>query len=140
MGASEMEQLLINLLQNSVDATNSDGHITIESRVHERELRVTITDTGCGIPYEVLNRIFDPFFTTKTVGYGTGLGLSVCHDIVRRAGGSIEVQSAPGQGTRVTIALPLRGIAPQEPRSIKACPLGEERNRPAKSQTEGETP
>jgi two-component system NtrC family sensor kinase len=142
MGASEMEQLLINLLQNSLDASNSGGHITIEATVHERELLLTITDTGCGIPHEVLNRIFDPFFTTKPVGHGTGLGLSVCHGIVRRAGGSIEVQSAPGQGTRVTIALPLRGVTPQELRLIKASPLplGGERNRPAESQAAGEIP
>jgi len=67
---------------------------------------VEISDTGTGIPEEVLPRIFDPFFTTKPVGVGTGLGLSICHSLITTMGGEIEVASKVGVGTRFLILLP----------------------------------
>jgi two-component system NtrC family sensor kinase len=70
---------------------------------------VRISDNGCGIAQENLSRIFDPFFTTREVGAGTGLGLTVCRDIVRAHGGRIEVESRIGTGTTFTIHLPLKG-------------------------------
>jgi two-component system NtrC family sensor kinase len=136
LGAPEMEQLLINLLQNSLDACGSGARITIEARASDRQLFLTITDTGCGIPLDVLARIFDPFFTTKPMGQGTGLGLSVCHGIVRSAGGSIEVASAPGSGTCVTVILPLDSIALQKVSLSKAYPIDAQGVRPAPSQAE----
>jgi CheY-like chemotaxis protein len=74
---------------------------------------VVISDTGSGIPSDVLPRIFDPFFTTKPVGVGTGLGLSICHGIVTSLGGEIRVESSPGRGARFTVLLP---AAPQDVR------------------------
>ena len=71
------------------------GHVAVE-----------ISDTGVGIPADVLPRIFDPFFTTKPVGVGTGLGLSICHSLISAMGGSIEVASKVGVGTRFLIVLP----------------------------------
>jgi signal transduction histidine kinase len=70
------------------------------------EVLLRFEDTGIGIPEEHMERIFDPFFTTKAPGEGTGLGLAVTYGIVRRHGGSIEVESRLGQGTRVTVRLP----------------------------------
>lgn len=72
-------------------------------------IEVSITDTGCGIPQEHLQRIFDPFFTTKAVGKGTGLGLSVSHGTVRAHGGEIEVESTVGKGSEFRIYLPVGG-------------------------------
>jgi signal transduction histidine kinase len=101
-----MEQLLVNLIQNSLDACDAGDRITVEATLGPGSLIVVISDSGCGMTPDVLSRIFDPFFTTN-VGKGTGLGLSVCHGIVRSVGGSIEVESVAGQGTRVTVLLPV---------------------------------
>ena len=67
---------------------------------------IEVTDTGCGIKPEHLDKIFEPFFTTKPVGKGTGLGLSVSYGIVQQHGGTLEVESVPGKGTTFTITLP----------------------------------
>jgi two-component system NtrC family sensor kinase len=68
----------------------------------------SVSDTGCGIPEEVLTRIFEPFFTTKEVGKGTGLGLSITYDIIKKHKGEIFVESRPGEGTTFTIRLPIQ--------------------------------
>ncbi len=67
---------------------------------------ISISDTGIGIPGDTLDKIFDPFFTTKVVGEGTGLGLSICHKIAEEHGGTIDVESEIGKGTRFIIKLP----------------------------------
>jgi len=69
-------------------------------------VKAVVADTGHGIPKEDLPKIFAPFFTTKEVGQGTGLGLTVVHGIIQEHGGSIEVESEPGQGTTFTVTLP----------------------------------
>jgi len=102
-----IEQVLMNLILNAVQAMKNGGVLTIRTSVAEGICRVAVGDTGSGIPPAVLSRIFDPFFTTKNEGEGTGLGLSVSLGIVERHGGKILVESEVGKGTTFTLCLPL---------------------------------
>ncbi len=102
-----IEQVLMNLILNAVQAMKNGGVLTIRTAVAEGICRVEVGDTGSGIPPAVLPRIFDPFFTTKSEGEGTGLGLSVSLGIVERHGGKILVESEVGKGTTFTLCLPL---------------------------------
>jgi PAS domain S-box-containing protein len=108
----EIQQVILNLVRNAVQALNptqASKHVKISlSKVGENKVSLEITDTGHGMSNEVLEQIFQPFFTTKPVGQGTGLGLSVCRNIiVQKHHGNLEVQSAPGQGTTFIITLPI---------------------------------
>lgn len=103
---NQIEQVFVNMLLNASDAMPSGGKILIKTDTRENHVRVTITDTGTGISEANLEKIFDPFFTTKDAR-GTGLGLSVSYGIIESHGGKIEVESAVGIGTTVTIILPL---------------------------------
>jgi two-component system NtrC family sensor kinase len=109
---SRLHQVFLNLIVNAGQAIEASGKITITTASGPGEVWIRFEDTGCGIPKEHLNRIFEPFFTTKPVGQGTGLGLSVSYSIVHRHGGSIEVESEVGQGSRFTIRLPIRQPRP----------------------------
>jgi signal transduction histidine kinase len=102
-----IEQVLMNLILNAVQATKCNGSITIRTYVNDGGCALEVEDTGCGIPTTVLPRIFDPFFTTKGTGEGTGLGLSVSLGIIERHGGHISVESEVGKGTIFTVQLPL---------------------------------
>lgn len=102
-----IEQVLMNLILNAVQAMKGGGVLSIRTMVEEGVCLVTIRDTGYGIPPTVLPKIFDPFFTTKNEGEGTGLGLSVSLGIVERHGGKILVESEVGKGTLFTLCLPL---------------------------------
>jgi two-component system, NtrC family, sensor kinase len=104
----KLEQVLINVLSNSIEAMPDGGTISIATAVQEDMLIVKVCDTGTGIESDNLSLIFDPFFTTKEIGNGTGLGLSICHGIIRQHGGNIEVASKPGSGTVLSIKLPIR--------------------------------
>lgn len=104
----QLNQVFMNLLVNAVQAIAHKGEIDIATRKVGGTIVIGISDNGCGIPPDRLNRIFEPFFTTKEVGTGTGLGLSIVYDIVKKHGGEIDVDSRPGQGTRFTISLPIR--------------------------------
>ena len=106
---SQLNQVFLNLLTNAAQAIEERGRILVKSEVDGQWLRITVQDTGKGIPAEVLPKIFDPFFTTKPVGQGTGLGLSISYDIIKQHGGDIRVTSQPGKGARFTIQLPLAG-------------------------------
>jgi two-component system, NtrC family, sensor kinase len=107
--APQLRQVFLNLLTNAAHAIGKDGAITIATgRAAAGSIYIMISDTGCGIPAEDLEKIFDPFFTTKPEGQGTGLGLSICHGIIQRLGGEIRVTSTVGQGTIFTITLPRR--------------------------------
>jgi PAS domain S-box-containing protein len=112
--ASEISQVLLNMFVNSAHAIEGQperGTITVRGRVANGRCELDVEDTGGGMPQEVVDRIFDPFFTTKEVGKGTGQGLSITHDvIVKRHGGTLEVVSQPGHGTRFTIGLPLKDV------------------------------
>jgi two-component system, NtrC family, sensor kinase len=104
---TEMQQILLNMINNAIDAMEkSGGTITISTQKAEDMVVTEITDTGPGIPMAYLGRIFDPFFTTKPVGKGTGLGLSICFGIVNKLGGNIQVKSVVGLGTTFLVMLP----------------------------------
>jgi two-component system NtrC family sensor kinase len=118
--SSHIEQVFINLLINAADAMESRGVVTVTTGIVEeggqeggaRYAEMSFADTGCGIPPENLVRVFEPFYTTKPEGKGTGLGLAVSDGIVRKFGGRIIVQSAPGRGSTFTVRLPLAPPAP----------------------------
>jgi len=103
-----LQQVFLNLLLNSVQAMPDGGRLTIGARPEGDQLRVDVQDTGMGIQPEDLEKVFEPFFTTKDPGQGTGLGLSVTYGIVEKHGGKITVDSRPGEGTRVSVFLPLK--------------------------------
>jgi two-component system, NtrC family, sensor kinase len=103
--ATQLQQVIINLATNALDALRSGGTVTIATDTHDRGLRLRVRDEGDGIPPEVLAHIFEPFFTTKPVGQGTGLGLSMVYEIVSRHGGTIDVNSRPGD-TEFTVWFP----------------------------------
>ena len=104
---TELEQVIVNLVNNSLYATRGGGRIQVSARRNGREVLLRVADDGCGIAPEDMERIFQPFFTTKPPGKGTGLGLSVCYGIVRNWGGSMEADSRPIEGTEITIRLPV---------------------------------
>jgi two-component system NtrC family sensor kinase len=107
-----LQGVWLNLILNARDALSGQpGEIRVTTRLSGQEVLVTVADTGAGIPVERLPRIFEPFFTTKAPGRGTGLGLSVCHRIVKQHGGFIKVSSTPGQGTAFTVVLPVVSAA-----------------------------
>lgn len=102
-----IQEVVMNLLINAVDAVDERGRIGISTSVRNREVVLTVSDRGHGIAPEDLGRIFEPFFTTKKTGEGTGLGLSICLEIVQAQGGRIDVESRPGEGSEFTITFPL---------------------------------
>ena len=104
---SQIDQVFLNLLANAAQAITGPGAITLETRVEDNCAVVAVSDTGPGIPPEVMGRIFDPFFTTKPVGEGTGLGLSISYEIVKKHGGEIRADSPAGGGATFTVRLPL---------------------------------
>lgn len=107
LDANELEQVLVNLVNNSIDALGRGGNITISARRDGDEVVFEVRDDGCGVAPEDVDRIFQPFFTTKPVGQGTGLGLSVVYGIVHGWGGTINAESAQGKGTTISIRVPL---------------------------------
>ena len=115
----ELQQVLINLIVNAVQAMPAGGTLTLETVDRDpvrdaRGVRITVRDTGGGIRAEDLARIFDPFFTTKK-RQGTGLGLSISHTLVERYGGRIEVDSAPGEGAAFTVSLLAEPVYRKDP-------------------------
>ena len=103
----QIEQILVNLILNAIQAVDGDGLIEVTTRFEGSWYLITVSDNGCGIPAENVPKIFDPFFTTKGVGKGTGLGLSVSRGIIERHKGRIEVGSRSGGGTIFKVYLPL---------------------------------
>jgi len=104
--AQQIEQVLINLIQNAIQAMPHGGTLRLSMSQADEAVALAVQDTGIGIPPENVRRIFDPFFTTKPEGEGTGLGLSVSYGIIARHHGRIDVDSAIEQGTTFTILLP----------------------------------
>ena len=139
MDPSQIDQILVNLCVNARDAIRGSGQILIETRemvfdeaacaghVSMRPgeyVRLSVTDTGCGMDAETLAQIFEPFFTTKGVGKGTGLGLATVYGIVKQNHGLIEVDSAMGRGTTFHVYLPRHGIQPH-PLVEKSAPVSQ---------------
>jgi two-component system C4-dicarboxylate transport sensor histidine kinase DctB len=121
--AVQLEQVILNLVRNALDAVGDqeDGRITItaqvsESQTSESRVQIKVADNGPGIPANQLDQIFDPFFTTKALGKGLGLGLSISYGIVQDFGGQIHARNLPGGGAELTVELPRhrRGRAPAE--------------------------
>lgn len=108
LNTKEIRQLVLNLARNSMDAMNAQGELSLATEQTELGITLTIRDTGCGIPPELLPRIFDPFFTTKK--NTTGLGLPVCQNIVAAHDGKITVVSEVGRGTSCTIFFPFSAV------------------------------
>jgi PAS domain S-box-containing protein len=120
---NQLENAILNLAVNARDAMPGGGSLTVETRNVERADRhgvsehvaIAVTDTGSGMPPEVIAKAFDPFFTTKDVGKGTGLGLSQVYGFVKQSGGHVGIRSRPGEGTTVEIHLPrYAGAEPAE--------------------------
>ncbi|MFO0693888.1 MAG: ATP-binding protein [Polyangiales bacterium] len=142
---AQLEQVLVNLTVNAADAIVGVGRIAVRTTVQTvdgakaaaipgarpgRYVRISVSDTGLGIPDEVRERIFEPFFTTKPTGSGTGLGLSVVYGIVEQHGGFLEVESAPERGSTFHVHLPQAEGEPEareEPAGLVAPPRGSER-------------
>ncbi len=110
--SNQLQQAFINLLVNAIEATPSGGSIEVATFCDPglREIRIVISDSGCGMPKDVLEKIFDPFYTTKPSG--TGLGLAITHGIIEQHGGRIDVDSSPDQGTTFMVILPAGGGTP----------------------------
>jgi len=105
MDGDQMRQVAINLLLNAGGAIRNGGEIVVESAQEDDDVLIRIIDNGCGMDAETLEHIFEPFFTTKD--RGTGLGLAISKQIIEQHQGSIEMHSHPGEGTRVTVRIPL---------------------------------
>ena len=103
---NQLQQVLLNLSLNACEAMPGGGTLLVSTAAQDENVLVRVTDTGCGIKAEHLDRIFEPFFSTKAVGKGTGLGLSVSYGIIQQHGGELEVDSEEGKGTTFTIVLP----------------------------------
>lgn len=103
----ELNQVFMNILINAAQAIEGRGHILVRTRVADDQVEVMIQDDGSGVDPENIPRLFEPFFTTKAVGKGTGLGLHIAYDIVKKHRGTIEVQSELGKGTAFTVRLPV---------------------------------
>ncbi|MFK5926375.1 MAG: PAS domain S-box protein [Desulfuromusa sp.] len=103
----ELSQVFTNIIVNAAQAIEKDGLIQIRSWLDDETIMITIQDNGSGIAEENLEKIFEPFFTTKPVGEGTGLGMSISYEIIKKHGGDIHIDSELGHGTTFTISLPL---------------------------------
>jgi two-component system NtrC family sensor kinase len=106
---TQIQQVFMNIIINAAEAMDGWGELTVVTRLSpdKRFVEVAFTDTGCGISRDNMKRLFEPFFTTKEVGHGTGLGLAIIYGLIEKHKGSIDVQSAVGEGATFTIKLPI---------------------------------
>ncbi len=107
-GPVRLTQILLNLVVNAaqaMDGTGRAGRIELRWHATQEAVQLSVVDNGCGIPLALQQKVFQPLFTTKPVGTGTGLGLAICRELVAQLGGSLELRSVPGEGTRVDVTL-----------------------------------
>lgn len=104
----QLNQVFMNILVNAAQAIQEQGEIHIRTESCNGAVRVRIRDTGCGIAPDHIGKVFDPFFTTKEVGKGTGLGMNIAYNIVKKHNGTIEVESKVGEGTTFTVTIPAK--------------------------------
>ncbi|RJX28814.1 MAG: response regulator [Desulfurivibrio sp.] len=116
----EINQVLMNLVINAYQAMTGPGLVRISTSLADSEVVIVVSDNGPGIAEEHLGKIFTPFFSTKPEGKNSGLGLSICYNIIRGHHGAMKVESRPGKGTEFTINLPVRQKAPADPLSNAA--------------------
>jgi two-component system NtrC family sensor kinase len=107
--AGALNQALMNLISNAIDAIHGDGKLWITTGAREDAFQIVIGDTGTGIQETIRDRVFEPFFTTKPVGEGTGLGLSITYSIVQKHAGTLQLRDRQGGGTEAVMTLPLAG-------------------------------
>ncbi|HTS18802.1 MAG TPA: ATP-binding protein [Verrucomicrobiae bacterium] len=134
--AGQVEQVVVNLLMNSIQALETRGDkrfVEVATEFSNNRIRITVADNGPGIPDAIMERIFDPFFTTKSPGKGTGLGLSICYSIVEEHKGRILVESKPGKGARFCVELPVAQSAAPARAHVVEPPIPE-RNPDASTQ------
>ena len=129
MDRSKLEQVLMNAVMNARAAMPAGGRLTITTSVDNGDAEtpialLTITDTGCGMPPEVVARAFEPFFTTKGRGKGTGLGLATAYGAVTEAAGTIDLESRPDHGTTLRVRLPASTATAPEPEPTMAPSAG----------------
>ena len=103
----QLNQVFMNILSNAIDSIDTTGKVTITTSKTDGMIRISIKDTGRGIPENLKKKIFEPFYTTKAVGKGTGLGLSISHSIIEKHKGKIDVISEAGKGSEFIIILPV---------------------------------
>ena len=104
----ELVQVWINFISNSIQAMDNNGTLTIDVKNLEKQIQVSISDTGHGIPEEIRTKIFEPFFTTKKAGEGTGIGLDIVKKILEKHDAIMELESEVGKGTTFTVFLPVK--------------------------------
>lgn len=112
---TQLQQIIVNLANNAIDAMPKGGTLTISTSISARQpghVELRVRDTGAGIPKDLQKKIFEPFFTTKEVGKGTGLGLSLVFEMVINHGGTIELESEEGKGAQFTVFLPVHSVTP----------------------------
>jgi CheY-like chemotaxis protein/anti-sigma regulatory factor (Ser/Thr protein kinase) len=121
----QFEAAIVNAVVNARDAMPDGGTMTLAARAEKRGgsrcVRISISDTGMGMPKDVRDRAFDPFFTTKEVGKGTGLGLSQIHGFAAQAGGHAEIESEEGRGTTISIIIPVTDKPDERPEDATAA-------------------
>ncbi len=108
INSNVLRHVLINLVENGIDAMDQSGELTIKTSVSDQELQLTVSDTGVGIEREHMDQIFEPFFSSKTTNGGTGLGLYIVYTLVQESEGDIQVSSSIGEGTTFSVTLPKR--------------------------------
>jgi len=120
-----LTQAVLNLVVNAGEAVGEDGKVRVWAEPFEdrRFVRLGVTDNGHGMTPQVKRRALDPFFTTKTRGLGTGLGLSLVQGVARSAGGTVQIDSAPGGGATIVLTLPAHLPEEERPQRARTCPL-----------------